>query len=281
MLESLMDSPIAWAVLSFVTIASLVYAIICQHRNKERKEFSYCLKSNILIKKKKSKFEKLYISYADQAIDNLCVSRISIWNSGNKTLTNSDMVESKEITLSMQGENKVLDEELIAVSEETNKFSITKIDDHTVKIIFDYVEPQDGVVMQIIHTGTEQDVLIDCKIKGGKPVKELDYDADEFIRKTITWKEKISGLIFIGVAILSIFFVSLWGTVSIFDPYFEPQIKLLIIGESSQPQKANTVVTIILLVYFTLAVLGYIVHLKKYFYMGFLKKVKKYSDFKD
>ena len=124
MLETLMHSPIAWAILAVITIISLAYAIICNQKNKEKKEFSYCLRSRTLIRKKKAKFEKLSIVYGGKQIDDLCVSNFTIWNSGNKTLNASDMVTSKELTITALEDDKILDVEILKCSEETNKFSL-------------------------------------------------------------------------------------------------------------------------------------------------------------
>ena len=207
MLEKLMDSPIAWAILAGIAIASFIYAIICQRINKERKEISYCLNSNSLIRGKKSKFEKLSIAYDGQQIDALCVSRFTIWNSGNKTLNHTDMVDSKELTISVVDKCKILDVELIACSEETNNFSVRIEDEHTVKIFFEYADKKEGVVVQIIHTGNDEDIQIDCKIKGGNPIKNIvNETAPKFIRKVVSKDifEKAS-IISMGIMIVLLF----------------------------------------------------------------------------
>ena len=166
MLEKLMDSPIAWAILAIIAIVSFIYAIICQQKNKEKKEFSFCLKSNHLIRGKRSKFEKLSITYDGQQIEDLCVSKFTVWNSGNRTLNRTDMVESKELTISVTDECRILDVELIACSDETNGFSVKIENEHTVKVLFEYADKKDGAVIQIIHTGTNESLKIECKIKG-------------------------------------------------------------------------------------------------------------------
>lgn len=171
MLETLMHSPIAWAVSWGGTIIGIVLAIVFFQKSKEKKEFTYCLRSCSLIRKKQKKFEKLSISYDGRQIDDLCVSNFTIWNSGNRTVNERDMVVSKELTITAIENNKILDVEILKCSEETNKFSIRLLDEHTVKILFEYVDKMEGVVIQAIHTGTNKSLIIGCKIKGGKPVK--------------------------------------------------------------------------------------------------------------
>ena len=220
MLEKLMNSPIAWTVLSLIAIAGFIYAIVCQCRNKEKKEFSYSLKTNHLIRKKKSKFEKLHIAYDGQKIENLCVSKFVIWNSGNRTLNDVDMVETKELTIATSNESKILDCELVLSSEKTNNFSIEKIDEHTIKILFKYVDKKDGIIVQVIHTGYEEDIQIDCKIKGGKPIKNTDNETVSNTIKNISnrmhFLEKPI-LILIGIMISITILLSIVSVIAIFD----------------------------------------------------------------
>lgn len=173
MLELLMISPVVWAIFACITILSFVLTIVSWQKGKERKEFSYCLSSSYLIRKKKKRFVKLAVTYDGKQIDGFCVSRLTIWNSGNKTLNRDDMVTSKELTITTTANSKILDAEIIACSEETNKFSVQIIDEQTVKILFEYVDKREGVVVQIMHSGTNNSLKIDCKIKGGLPIKEF------------------------------------------------------------------------------------------------------------
>ena len=171
MLEQLKDNPYAWAVLSLVAILSLVYAIICQHKNKKKIELTYVVKSNELIQNSKCNFEKLAIFYDGKSIDNLCISKIAIWNSGNTLLNKSDIVDGKELTISTSKENMILEINIISKTEDTNNFSIISVDEQTKIINFDYADIKDGITIQAIHTGGSKDIDISCKIKGGRPLK--------------------------------------------------------------------------------------------------------------
>ncbi len=284
MLERLMDSPVAWAVISIIAVVSFIYAIICQQKNKERKEFSYCLKSNTLIRGKKRKFDKLSITYDGQRIDDLCVSRFTIWNSGNKTLNRTDMVDSKELTISVIDKCKVLDVELIACSEETNDFLVKKVDEHTVKIFFEYVDKKEGIVAQIIHTGTDEDIKIDCKIKGGNSIKNIvkettprlikkAVDTDSFGKMTV---------ISLGIMITLVFCMSILFAISIFCP----QLREILLSsgepltESTKDTKVSAIfISVMLFIYSIITGALYIPVIKKCFNMGIPKKLKKYTEF--
>ncbi len=286
MLEKLMDSPIAWAVLSILTIVSFVYAIITQHINKEKKEFSYIQKSNTLLHKKKGKFDKLSVSYNGQEIEDLCVSRFTIWNSGNKTLNENDMVTSKELTVTALGDNKILDVELIVCSEETNNFFTQIIDEHTVKIFFEYADKKDGAVIQIIHTGTDKSLKIECKIKGGKPIKNfVNETVPNAIRKYVRQDllDKIT-VVISCIMMIFLFFMAVASTIAIFNT--DLQHILFVSKEANktqpfEPQNTAIIMSIIFWVYGLLLSALFIPTFKKKFDIGIPKALKKHSGFED
>ncbi len=222
MMQQLMQDLITWINSSTGTIVGvigIVLAVVFYLKGKERKEFSYCLRSRTLIRKKKAKFEKLSIDYGGKKIDDLCVSNFTIWNSGNKTLNASDMVASKELTITAIDDSRILDVEILKCSEETNKFSTQLLDEHTLKILFDYVDKMEGVVIQIIHTGTNVSLEIDCKIKGGQPVK--NYINDRLPRLLVkglylskTKRVFVVCTILMAILLLS---VALVATLAVFD----------------------------------------------------------------
>lgn len=284
MLEKLMDSPIAWAILAIIAIVSFIYAIICQQKNKEKKEFSFCLKSNHLIRGKRSKFEKLSITYDGQQIEDLCVSKFTVWNSGNRTLNRTDMVESKELTISVTDECRILDVELIACSDETNGFSVKIENEHTVKVLFEYADKKEGVVIQIIHTGSDENIQIDCKIKGGNPIKNIvNETAPKFIRKIVKKDifEKAS-IIYMGIMIVLFFCMSVLFAISIFNPKLQAFLMsptMTPIEYSSEVQNSAIIMSVTFFICSIITGAMYIPLIKKYFNIGIPKTLKKYSDF--
>lgn len=284
-LQELLDNTLFQAFLAIIAIVGFAYGFIFQRINKERKEFSFCLKSNHLIRGKRSKFEKLSITYDGQQIEDLCVSKFTVWNSGNRTLNRTDMVESKELTISVADECRVLDVELIAYSEETNNFSVKIENEQTVKVLFEYADKKEGAVIQIIHTGNDEDVQIDCKIKGGNPIKNIvNETAPKLIRKAVNKDifEKAS-MISMGVMIALLFGMSILFAISIFNPQlqailFSPTISS--VESANESQTSAIIMSVTLFVFSIITGTMYIPLVKKYFNMGIPKKLKKYSDFK-
>lgn len=281
-----MNSPIAWTILALLAIVSFIYAIVCQHKNKEKKEFSYCLKFNNLIQQKKSDFDKLLITYNGQMVEDLCVSRFTVWNSGNRTLNSTDIVDSKELTISVSDNCKILDTDLIYCSEETNKFSLKVVDESTVKLFFEYVDVNDGLVVQIIHTGSDDDIRIDCKIKGGNQIKNIVNETfPKAIRKVMKneFFEKMT-IFSIGAIIVLFFLMSVMFAISIFNEdlhkfLFSTAITPVELESMTEYTAISSAITLFVSS-ISIAVM-YIPLVKKYFSMGIPKKLKKFSAFKN
>ena len=169
-LQNLMDSPIAWTVLAFLAIFSTVFAVYTWIASKTKKQFSFSCKTNEIIVSGKSNIDKLKIKYDGQDISDLSSSRFYIWNSGNKVINIDDVVISKPLCIINTGDAKILDAQIIKYNEETNNFAVTQMSDTRIKLSFDYVDHGEGLILQVLHTGSSKDLELNCKIKGGKKI---------------------------------------------------------------------------------------------------------------
>lgn len=168
MLECLMNNPVVQSISYFIGIAGFIYAVYCQRKNTQKIQISYIIDTNTLIYSNKADFEKLKITYGDTPVNNFHVSRLTLWNSGNTVIENTDIVTGKELTISVCNDSKILDAKIVSETEQTNKFILEQVDERTVKILFDYMEKKNGSAIQIIHSGAHRDVAVTCKIKGGE-----------------------------------------------------------------------------------------------------------------
>lgn len=203
MLESLMTNPYAWAFLGACTIFSVVFGIWQWYKSKRKKELSCYKNSYTIVKGGKSLLPDLELKYKNEQIQELVITKYAIWNSGNEVLQRSDIVEIKPLQVSYTAENtRILDVKILQESDETNQFVIADVDKEHARIEFDYADPKDGIVIQIMHTGESQDIMVECKIKGGKKVKILNKD------KKRKYNKFVENVMVIGLGIM--FFIMLF-----------------------------------------------------------------------
>ena len=274
MLTSLMNNPIAWLILALVTVASLIFAIFSHITNKERKEITYAKITNTLIYNQKKSFEKLKVFYEEKPIDNLYVSRIAIWNSGNRVLKETDFVKDNSLRINLENESEILEATIIKETENTNKFTISQNNAKQLDINFDYVDKKDGVILQVIYTGKKRDLKISCKIMGGEPIKE--FTNESFYEKgivTIIRNKKIRIRYFVSNIVLLFIAGIMMMVFGIKDYYFPKKINNTF--EALQKNKNDSFIGIIGGLFIILLTIFLLCFIFKRNYYGIPSKIRK------
>lgn len=178
-LEQLMQNKYAWLILSICTILSCIYGIFISIKSREKKQISYLINTYKIINAGENVIPKIEILYDGKYIRDLTVSRLVIWNSGNKLLNGDDIVDTKPLSVVAESDKvDILDVSIVKYNEEANKFRVDMRDSHHAEIKFDYVDKRDGIVIQILHTGSYDDIFIRGKIKGGKKLRNIEKHND-------------------------------------------------------------------------------------------------------
>ena len=171
MIDELMKNPYAWLILSAISIASFAFAIYTWIVGKKVKEISVDYTSNHIVKKGKSPIPKLEMRYDGKSIDNLSSTIFYFWNSGNEVINADDLVKVCPLKIRCDSE-KILDAQIIKQSDESNSFFIKRITPEEVELQFEYINCGEGVSVQVLHAGEEDKFSLDCKIKGGRKIKD-------------------------------------------------------------------------------------------------------------
>lgn len=188
MIESIKNSDFLWVILSIGTllaIPSTIFTIYTWRRGRKKSEFSTVKTSYKIISSEKKTSEKMVFLYDGKSINDLSVSKIAIWNSGNNEIRKEDIVSDCPLRIISQGDSTILDAEIIIQSDPADKFSVSSIDSNAVELGFDYVNKNDGIVVQIFSCGDTEDLAVDCKIKGGERIRSTEHDVRDYLRKTI------------------------------------------------------------------------------------------------
>jgi hypothetical protein len=112
--------------------------------------------------------EEVTISFAGAPVNRVTASRFVIWNSGNTTLSGSQIVQSDQLRLELKGKVNVLKIELLRVSRQVNAAWIKQREGAIgiVDVGFDYLDPSDGLAIEVLHSGGRSDLNFAGTLRG-------------------------------------------------------------------------------------------------------------------
>lgn len=146
----------------------LVTGYIFYRKSVRIKEPIIAIRNNNLFQNFSSKLKGLEISFNSHTVESLTVTKAVFWNNGSETINKSDIVNEEPLRFDVRQGLKILDVQIIATNNPTNKFSCRISPDQSrATFEFEYIDKDDGVVIQLIHTGIDiSDISLYGKIKG-------------------------------------------------------------------------------------------------------------------
>ena len=172
----------SWLNLIFLLLAviSIAISIILYLKNKRQKKPCYYFKQVDLIKNSLSEIRGIEIKYNDNPIQNLTMTRLVLYNKGNDTINKDDVAPKDPLRIMVGDECKILSSEIVYSQKEANNFSLRfDADNNQVLIDFDYFHRNEGIIVQLYHTGSEINKSpLKGTIKGVSEIQMVIPDAD-------------------------------------------------------------------------------------------------------
>jgi hypothetical protein len=108
----------------------------------------------------------LEVTYKGHKVDNLTVSKILFWNNGYDTIDSADIVSTDPLRI--DSVNQILDAVIIKTNNSSNQIiAAIGVDGASVNIAFDYLDKNDGAIIQVVHAGkSSNDLSLKGKLKG-------------------------------------------------------------------------------------------------------------------
>lgn len=157
-INQLPSNPFAW----LFTAALAIGAFILAYKSTPQKVLKFTLKTTKIIENSKSKLEKLKILYDEKLINNLTITIITFWNGSFPTINETDIIKADPLSICITN-GKILDISVIAGDNTSNRIKI-----NSTLILFDYLDKNEGGIIQVIHTGNSNSITLSKKIKGGR-----------------------------------------------------------------------------------------------------------------
>jgi hypothetical protein len=133
------------------------------------------------------------IMFNDAAVPRVVVTQLGVWNAGNTTVRSTDIVTTDPPSVSIEGGALVLGSTRLNRTREVNGFHIRLAQEDRSRALleFDYLDPRDGAVFQIIHTGAMNKAKVAGSIRGIPRGLEDWGDLQEWSEQ----KRRFSGLV--------------------------------------------------------------------------------------
>ena len=205
-------SPYANTLSFLFGILGIIFTIYFYIKGKKTRKPVYMVRTVNLVRKNIKKIDKINILYNGNSINDLSITKIAFWNDGKETIDNKDVAKTNPLRLSINNDSMFLDAKIIYQKNVANDFNISISKDHKyININFDYFDFEEGIVLQIIHTGNKNnDISLEGQIKSVKNIlrKEnksfiLPINIIEILQSKKIYKPFIGwSIIVIGIAIM-------------------------------------------------------------------------------
>lgn len=223
-------NPILNIISLLLAIIGILFSVYFYFKSKKNKVPTYAVRTINLVRDKVQKINTVEILYSGEKVDNLSISKVALWNDGRDTINKADVALNNPIKVRINGNYKFLDTKILYQKNDANDFSVQISNDKSsVDISFDYFDFEEGIVLELFHTGnTSEDLLIDGKVKSVKSISRRDISVYLLPNSLIKWLRKdkeivskktmrsISGwIVFLGGIIICFMAVFLPGQVAI------------------------------------------------------------------
>jgi len=134
------------------------------------------------------------ILFDGDPVPRLSVTHLYFWNRGKETIQGDQVVEDDSLRCVFQENDEILKAHIGAVTRDVNKWSvqIPKQAKHTARLSFDFLDPGDGVRLDLLHTSCDRYPSVLGTLRGiPKGVKDLTsvarrsiaFSAEELMKK--------------------------------------------------------------------------------------------------
>lgn len=244
MIKELMNNAYAWLFLAFCTIAGCLISMYGL-TNKRKKEIMYLRNTYSVIQKGENIIPELNIEYKNRKITDFNITKYVIWNGGNEVVERNNMVIEKPLQIVSENKNTViLDAQIIKVSEQTNRISIRSMEDNKIELEFEYIEPENGAVIQVLHTG-KADLKVEGKIKGGKAIKNIDRIST---KKLSNQKRKRFLSVLMVIMMIDLTFMGIISLLTTWNVISQRELKLSIVESNIVFRMFISIVLVVMMI---------------------------------
>ena len=134
-----------------LSVVSITLAYYFYYKSLKEKKPVYNWKTYPLFQPNPIVGNKIEIKYNGNQIDNLSLTKFAFWNAGRESVRSEDIAPNAPFLITVDKSVNIFDFEVIDQNI-INNFSLEKIDDQTIKANFDFIDFNDGIIINIFHS---------------------------------------------------------------------------------------------------------------------------------
>ena len=163
-----------------IAIFSIIIPIFYERIGRKVREISYAVEK-ITLSQRDTYIDGLSYKIKDRTWKEISVSDVIIWSSGKEVINREDIASTCPVTIHFVEDVEILEAQIIQENEESNCFKL-ETEKNRVKVDFEYIAKNQGVAIRVIHTPSDDEASVMCKIKDGKRVYNVGKRSGLFYR---------------------------------------------------------------------------------------------------
>ncbi len=199
-------------------IGGLIFGYVTYVRSRRRTKMAYVHLGEHLLGSASDTLPPLIdVLYDGIAIPRLTKTLVIIWNNGENTIASADIVDKDPLRLQVGTDGEILSVSLLKKSRAVNDVQIAYEESASANeamLTFDFLDANDGVVVEILHTSTDRKPRISGTLRGlPRGFTNLGQFTRPKPQKKVR-KERVSKAVF---AVTTILFVAAGFWTAIYD----------------------------------------------------------------
>jgi len=154
-----------------IGVIGIILAFIFYYKSLREKKPTFNMITFGLIDNKLSTINNLEIKYNANLVKNLSLTKVAFWNSGKESIRKSDIATNDQLRI--VAKNVIIYGFEIIIYSEVNEIITTLINEELINISFEFLNQNDGIVLNIYHSGNKnEDLKLEGTFIGSKKLSE-------------------------------------------------------------------------------------------------------------
>ncbi|MED1406965.1 hypothetical protein P4U07_30230 [Bacillus mycoides] len=184
---------------SLIGIIGILIAIVTYRKSKIGQRLVYQSSATRIIGKSRNTPEEIQIYFRGNEVPRVIKTNLVIWNSGNETIKSSHVTKEDPLRIQIEESESIISYRILKETRHTNKVNLVLDKKNVLLFNFDYLDPNDGVRVEILHTDDINPVVFKGTVIGMKQdIKSWNTERGvkkgkgifSFLRKS--WANKIA-----------------------------------------------------------------------------------------